>query len=207
MSIAMDRIEREFERLRQYLADHLEKDAYPQPPDDGHQAAIAEVCGKWFPHLDKPIESILDVGCGQGQAMSILKDYASRVVGVTMGTDLQVCQKARLEVYGQDMSFLQFPNMHFDMIFARHVLEHSFSPLFTLWEWRRVSKHYLCLVVPQVSHYGEGGRNHYYVLTPEQWGNLLKKTGWKIKWREDTPSLPWEHRYMCERLLKIPREI
>lgn len=187
---------RNYQHIERYI-NELTGDVYAQPPDDGHQGAINDIIARWLPNIQK-LDSILDVGCGQGQAFSPLNPHAKRIVGVTLGTDAAVCRDKGLEVYSEDMSFLPFEDGEFDLIFARHVIEHSPMPLLTLMEWHRVSKQFLLLVVPSLRFFGPSGRNHYYVLQPEQWVNLLNRAGWHPIW-EDLDSNDMEHRWMCEK--------
>lgn len=186
---------RDYSHLERYI-DTLHADVYEQPPDPGHQAAIEEIAEKWLPMVEA--ESILDVGCGQGQAFKVLQRYARQVIGVTLGADVKICQVKRLEVYPFDMTFLTFPDEKFDLIFSRHSLEHSPMPLLTLMEWHRVARQWLILVVPKMETFGPGGRNHYYVLLPEQWQVLLTRAGWEVV-IEDHDN-PMEHRYLCRKL-------
>ena len=193
---------RNYEHIERYL-NELTGDVYDQPPDAGHQAAIDDIITRWLPNLHG-LQSVLDVGCGQGQAMPILKRYARRVTGVTLGDDAQICKDKDLEVYCADMSFLPFEEGEFDLIFARHSLEHSPMPLLTLMEWQRVAKQWLLLVVPNLHQFGSSGRNHYYVLLPDQWLNLLNRAGWHPIW-EDLESEAMEHRWLCEKKRRILR--
>ena len=186
---------RDYKNLERYL-NELMGDIYAQPPDDGHQAAMEKVIKKWLPNL-QGLDSVLDAGCGQGQAMPVLQQYAKRVVGVTLGNDADICTGKKLEVYRYDMSFLPFADSEFDLIFSRHSLEHSPMPLLTLMEWYRVSKQWLLLVVPNLDHFGPSGQNHYYVLAPTQWTNVLNRAGWHIIW--DDMAEPMEYRFMCEK--------
>lgn len=187
---------RDYTNLERYI-NELTGDVYEQPPDAGHQAAIDEIIVRWFPQLQR-LHSVLDVGCGQGQAFETLRIFADRVVGVTLGSDAAKCVDKGLEVYSEDMTFLPFGDGEFDLIFARHTLEHSPMPLLTLMEWHRVSNQFLVLIVPNLEMFGPSGRNHYYVLKPEQWVNLLDRAGWHPIW-EDLNSNEMEHRWMCEK--------
>lgn len=187
---------RDYQHIERYL-NELMADIYEQPPDEGHQKAIEDVCKKWIANL-QGLDSVLDVGCGQGQAMGALGGYAKRVVGVTLGNDADACRENGLEVYRKDMSFLPFADSEFDLIFSRHSLEHSPMPLLTLMEWHRVSKQWLCLIVPDLEHFGAGGLNHYYVLKSEQWRTLLGRAGWKPIWDDYIPNL--EYRWLCEKV-------
>lgn len=186
---------RDYKRVERYLNTLLE-DIYQQPPDDGHQEAIIDCIDKWLPQLFN-LASVLDVGCGQGQAMPVLKEHAQTVMGVTLGEDAGICQAKGLDVKAEDMSFLPFPDKSFDLVWARHALEHSPMPLITLMEWHRVSKQWLCLIVPDLEHFGPSGLNHYYVLRSDQWVNLLNRAGWHVIWEDNSNSM--EYRFMCEK--------
>lgn len=189
-----------YNHIERYL-NELTGDIYDQPPDPGHQKALETIINKWLANLDG-LKSILDVGCGQGQAIPILQKYAERVAGITLGQDAEICQEKGFEVEQADFSFLPFEDVEFDLIFARHSLEHSPMPLLSLMEWRRVARQWLLLVVPNLEFFGPSGLNHYYVLQPTQWVNLFNRAGWHPIWH-DLESEPMEHRWMCEKKMRI----
>ncbi len=187
---------RDYQHIELYL-NTLAGDIYPQPPDPGHQAMLENICEKWLPKLTN-LKSILDVGCGQGQAFPVLQRYAKRVEGVTLGSDVDICRAKGLKVKLADMSFLPYRDGEFDLIFARHVLEHSPAPLLSLMEWWRVSKQWLMLIMPDPKHYGYGGKNHYYVFIREQMDNILGQAGWRAIWRDEEEGT--ELRVFCEKV-------
>lgn len=187
---------RDYRHLDRYLRS-LTRDVYPQPPDSTHLAMAKDAIDGWLSKMDA-IDSILDVGCGQGQMMPLLQKYASRVAGVTLGDDLDVAQQAGLEVYEADFSFLPFASGEFYLLFARHALEHSPMPLLTLMEWHRVARHYLLLVVPSPEAFGVGGRNHYFMLTAEQWEPIIRRAGWVRIWESETEPV-FEHRWLLQK--------
>jgi SAM-dependent methyltransferase len=187
---------RDYQHIERYL-NTLAGDIYPQPSDPGHQAMLTNICEKWLPSLTN-LNSILDVGCGQGQAFPTLKQHARRVEGITLGTDVNVCQSKGLKVKSADMSFLPYPDEDFDLIFARHVLEHSPAPLLSLMEWWRVSKQWLMLIMPDPKHYGYIGKNHYYVFVREQVDNILVQARWRPIWRDEEEKT--ELRIFCEKV-------
>lgn len=185
---------RNYGHIERYLND-LYPDIYAQPPDHVHSGLTKQVIERWVSQLK--VNSILDVGCGQGEALGLLAQYARDVRGVTLGDDYEVCKQKGLAVEFADMSFLPYEANEFDLIFARHVLEHSPMPLLTLMEWRRVSRKWLILVVPSLSAFQWYGQNHYYVLLPQQWTGLIERAGWDIIWSEDSQG-EFEHRFCCE---------
>lgn len=172
--------------------ENLTGDVYAQPPDPGHLEWAIEAFD-WIMttiYLDRPIESdrLLDVGCGQGFMCPVFESVGFDWTGVTIGEDFGQAQEHmkrngfdKSKVHEADMTFLPFGNNTFDLIFARHVLEHSPFPVITLMEWHRVAKKtgWLCLVAPAPHWWLSGGRNHYSIVPK---GNLLwwlSRSGWE----------------------------
>ena len=194
-------VTRDYSHFERYL-NELVGDIYPQPPDEGHQEAIEDICNEWLSLImNGDIPSILDIGCGQGQAIPELQRYSKKVVGVTLGSDAEVCRDNGFTCYNNDMSFLPFADGEFHLIFARHVLEHSPAPLLTLMEWHRIADQFLVLVVPKLEVYTAFGQNHYYVLTADQWMNLLERAGWNVLWVKSDDS--HELRFFCEKVRRL----
>jgi SAM-dependent methyltransferase len=166
------------DRFKARLAD-LEQDIYAQPEDPGHKAWGKRAINQLMPYAPE-VRSVVDVGCGQGVFKAVFNGLNRHWMGVTLGPDFRVCQEAGLQVYEADMSDLPFPDDHIDLIFARHVLEHSPFPILTLMEWRRVAK-CLLLVAPAPDYWGSVGRNHYSVAPEEQLLWWLARAGWTPK--------------------------
>jgi len=159
--------------------DELEKDIYPQPEDLGHTAWATDVIQKFCKGLG--VSNVLDVGCGQGFCQPIFEVRNIHYTGVTLGEeDVKIALESDRNVSKADCTFLPYPDAHFDLIFARHILEHSPMPLVTLMEWNRVSKEYLILVFPAWEYWLVGGQNHYSMLNKEQLWFLFERSGWKL---------------------------
>ena len=186
---------RDYRHIERYI-NELAADVYAQPPDDATQDLIRQLIGKWVSRLEG-LDSILDVGCAQGQAIPLLKKYCDCVVGVTLGNDAMLASHKGHTVYLADMTFLPFGPEEFKLLWCRHVLEHSPMPLLTLMEWHRVASQWAIVVVPSIEFHGYGEAQHYYMLQPEQWKVLFKRAGWTVLW-EDL-SYPIEHRWLLER--------
>lgn len=168
---------RDYSHIDHYL-NQLVTDVYPQPPDDLHERFTQTVIEEFFP-VNMNNATVLDVGCGQGGAAKYFIQKNMFWTGVTLGSDYDVCKAKGLAVYQADFSFLPFPDNNFDIVFARHSLEHSPFPLLTLMEWHRVAKNYLCLVLPSPKHFKYFGRNHYAVMTNSQALWLTARAGWE----------------------------
>lgn len=186
---------KDYRHIERYL-NELAGDVYAQPPDDATQGLIKQLIKSWVSRLGG-LDSILDVGCAQGQAIPLLKKYCPNVIGVTLGNDAMLASHKGHTVYLADMSFLPFGPEEFKLLWCRHVLEHSPMPLLTLMEWHRVSSQWAIVVVPTIEYHGHGEGQHYYMLKPEQWKVLFKRAGWTVMWED--MSAPVEHRWLLER--------
>ena len=175
---------RDYTRIDKYL-DKLAQDIHPQPSDPGHIAWTTDVIVKMCP---SDVSSVLDVGCGEGFSKAIFKKHRPGInnwVGVTLGADDYKKAKDIGNAYPDDVTFLKFDDNQYDLIFARHILEHSPMPLLTLMEWYRVGKKYLLLVFPAWEYWLSYGKNHYYMFTKDQLWWLLARSGWKVIKQED----------------------
>jgi ubiquinone/menaquinone biosynthesis C-methylase UbiE len=190
-------MKRDFSKLDGYL-DELQKDIYPQPLDQFHAEWMLNFI-KWiWSHKDaEEIKSVLDVGCGQGDAQTFLSSFGvDTYQGVTLGDDVSVGQIKNKNVNRADFTFLPFEDKMADLIFSRHSLEHSPMPIISLMEWLRVSKKYLAIVLPNPEFWTYKGMNHYSVMPDEQIEFLLVRAGWKlIEMKADTREL-W---YLCRK--------
>ncbi len=172
---------RDWTRIDGYLTS-LEGDVYPQPTGhDEHPAFAKQVIDTWLSKLTG-CNSVLDVGCGEGFAEDFFKEWNVAYEGVCLGDDYLVAKERGRNVKRMDFSFLEYPENTFDLIFSRHSLEHSPMPLLTLFEWARVTKQWLGLVLPDPSFYTYKGLNHYAVMEREQVGWLLDRAGFKVLW-------------------------
>jgi len=159
--------------------EELLDDIYDQPDDGVHLGMAYNVFIRWVSGLD--ISTVLDIGCGEG-GLSFLAtvNFGLDYTGVAKGKDVIVAKGKGINVVNEDFNFLSFKNNSFDVVFARHVLEHSPMPVLTLMEWQRVSKKYLCLIAPNPDYYGWTGRNHYSVANQHQLVWWLRRAGWMV---------------------------
>lgn len=169
---------RDYAKIDGYL-DKLVEDIYPQPQDPGHTAWAAESI-QAFMRESSGVNSVLDVGCGEAFCQDFFDVYGVNYVGICLGDDYKVALQKGRTVEEYDFSFLPYGDNSFDMLYARHSLEHSPMPLLTLMEWRRVTNNYVALVLPAPEHWRYVGKNHYFVLLQEQWGNLFDVAGFNI---------------------------
>ena len=173
---------RDYARFDDFL-DSLVGDVYPEFPSEPH-LTITRLTIEQL-HKDGMIgagANVLDVGCGQGLALDHFRSLGMNPVGITLGPkDLEVCRSRGFEVHGMDQNFMDLPDSSFDLLWCRHVLEHSVAPLFTLSEYRRLVKPqglvYIEVPPPDTSAHHEQNRNHYSVFPKSSWLNLMTRAG------------------------------
>lgn len=173
---------RNYSHIESYLNELL-ADIYPQPEDKGHTALANKVIDHWLSRM-ATCTSVLDVGCGTGFCQPMFEKWNVAYEGVCLGEDFCVAQDNGRNVRKMDFSFLEYDDNSFDLLFARHSLEHSPMSLLTLKEWARVSRFWLGLVLPHPDWYGYRGLNHYFVMNHDQIKNHLDNSGWKVLWDE-----------------------
>lgn len=165
--------------------DLLEKDTYAENPSPIHDNISTQALDHLFAAYPIPSNArVLDVGCGQGVALAPLRERGCIASGITLNdTDVAVCRAHGFDVRKMDQSFLEFEDASFDVVWARHVLEHSIMPYYTLTEFRRVLRPggFMYLEVPATDTVGhERNPNHYSVLGQKMWMALLERSGFQV---------------------------
>lgn len=165
---------------------NINTEVYSEPPSFIHtqitEAVLSVFLEKYAIHQSA---RILDIGCGHGMTLDLLhkKGYHS-VSGITLNSeDLQACIEKNHQTFFMDQSFLDFADASFNFLWARHVIEHSIFPYFTLAEFARVLSSsgflYLEVPAPEINHH-EDNPNHYSVLGRSAWLSLLKRCGFNV---------------------------
>jgi 2-polyprenyl-3-methyl-5-hydroxy-6-metoxy-1,4-benzoquinol methylase len=116
---------------------------------------------------DLKIESILDVGCGEGITLSKLKE--NKIGRSHEGIDyskeaVETANKEypNLHIFQGDIYNLKYKDNSFDLVICSEVLEHLENPQKALAEITRVSSKYILLSVPN--------EPWFYVFNYTQWG-------------------------------------
>lgn len=95
--------------------------------------------------------SLLDLGCGVGDFLTLAKEQFSITVGVDLNESaVKLCQRKNLNVKKQDATNTKFKSHIFDIVRAQNILEHLTKPEKLLIEARRILKKdgYLIIHVP-----------------------------------------------------------
>jgi len=178
------------ERFKDFLL-KIKEDTYPETPLEFHTQISDKMISELINKIELPQNArILDIGCGQGLGLRKFSDYGFNPVGITLNaTDYEICKNQGFEVYQMDQSFLQFNENEFDFLWARHVLEHSIFPYYTLHEYSRVLKKnglvYIEVPAAGFDAVHENNPNHYSILTKTMWYSLFNKAGFNLLYELD----------------------
>lgn len=172
------------ERLKQFMA-KVAADTYPEPVTEGHADITRRVLEDLIPKLPEGAE-VLDVGCGQGVALKIFKEHGIWAIGIGVNAeDLEACYKQGFDVTELDQNDIDWDDSDFDLVWARHVLEHSIAPYWTLHEFKRVLRSggllYVEVPAPDTACCHERNQNHYSVLGHRAWECLIERAGFTIE--------------------------
>jgi len=177
---------RDFSRLDAFLDDR-KKDIGPSVlmarPKEFIEALI-NTFTQIVPIKDKVL---IDIGCGLGDDLVYYKSLGAKPIGLTAIKDEGLAKNIEahsLEVILGDQSFIPLEDDHVDVITARHVLEHSIFPYYTLTEYNRILKlkGFAYIEVPQPDTVAdhEHNANHYSVLGLRMWRDLFYRCGFNI---------------------------
>jgi len=141
---------------------------------------------------------ILDLGCGPGTELKVLKELGYLPTGITLGApNIKFCTEnyGITPVYG-DMHDLPFLLESFDAALARQVFEHSFCPwLLALEVWTMLrAKGRWIIDLPSPRNKAMWAMWHPSLFYPNQMEFLFEKCGFKVV-LADTGKVPWSLEY------------
>jgi len=131
----------------------------------------------WRLHRKKRIEKhvgkgkILDIGCGRGLFLDIMRRHGWSVMGVEFGEEAAEYASSAygIEVIEQATMSSKLPDEEFDVITMNHVLEHVYNPVETIRECERTLKNggLLVVAVPNIlSMQASFGNRDWFHLDP-----------------------------------------
>jgi SAM-dependent methyltransferase len=169
-------------RLEQFIRARA-AETYAEPLSAGHTNITEQMMPLVMKHVH--FGPVLDVGCGQGPALKVFKELDRDAIGIALSPeDVNACAEA-----GYNVEFMDQNDMpdgwtgKFALVWARHVLEHSVIPFFTLTEFARVLAPggvlYAEMPAPDTSCNHSENRNHYSVLGLNAWLSLIRRSGFE----------------------------
>jgi ubiquinone/menaquinone biosynthesis C-methylase UbiE len=159
---------------------------YSEPDTQMHQNVMDHMIPKFVSeyNLDSS-QKILDIGCGRGYGMLKFSELGcTNISGLTLSKeDADGARERGFMVLEEDMSFQSADENTYDVLFARHSLEHSPYPLLTLLEFHRILKTggliYIEMPSPKCTRALEEYDNHYSIMGQRQWRALMIRAGFK----------------------------
>lgn len=107
---------------------------------------------------NKQVGKLLEVGCGAGDYLNLMRNRGWDVEGVDFDTEAakNASEQFDIKVHSGQLKDINYPDGNFDAITMSHVIEHIFDPVSLLQECRRILKPTGCLVIitPNVKSYG-----------------------------------------------------
>jgi SAM-dependent methyltransferase len=128
---------------------------------------------------------VLDIGCGHGLALEMFSKLGLSAVGITSGADSEICRAKGLDVRAMDQNSMDFADASFDVLWCRQVLQRSPVPLFTLAEYRRVTRPgglvYVDVPAPDTESHHEANPAYFCVLPLSSWLSLFARAGFAVE--------------------------
>lgn len=211
------------EGIRQAVFDHL---YYPVGKLSVWQKALQPILvrllsrpatyGREFPEY-KENGFALDIGCGSGSYLSLLKHYGWKVFGVDLSQKAAESAKKNfgIDVHIGELESIPFPPNTFDYINMSHVLEHVASPVDTLKKVKELLKPG-GIVYAEVPNYESFSRKrsqeywypwetprHLFMFSPQTLEQAFKESGLEIIKIETVVYnfFAWESTYKLEEKL------
>ncbi len=104
--------------------------------------------------LPPSCNSLIDLGCGVGDFLTLAKKQFITVIGVDLNESaVKLCQRKNLFVKKQDAAHTKFKNHTFDIVRAQNILEHLSQPEKLLIEAKRILKRDGYLVIHAPTHF------------------------------------------------------
>jgi len=138
----------------------------------------------YLSYIPEDVHTILDVGCGNGELLFLLKQKGYKVSGCDIDNELikrakQICKDV-IFANAEQLTNI-YPLNNFDLVSLIHILEHLPNPLKALLEAKAVSKKYILLAVPNARYVlHEERETHLYSWNSITLTNLLRKAGLTI---------------------------
>lgn len=148
---------------------------------------------KYLHFFPKDVSSVLDVGCGRGEFLYLLKEKGFEAEGCDID-DICLEKSAGFaqvkKVKASELSQV-YPADSFDLITCLHVLEHTVHPYITLQELKKVTRKYILLAVPNARYIAHNERvTHLYSWNGDTLKNLLQRAGLQIlKLKQDRTNM------------------
>lgn len=184
--------------------------------DSGFPRWLAGILGAFVHRHAVPFTGsgrLLDVGCGGGKYLRSMRALGWEPEGVEFNRSaVETCRAAGLKVFQGELSEAGFPDGHFDVVTARHVIEHIPAPVDFVTEIHRILKPggLMVLMTPNSRALGRGWfgvhwfandiPRHLVLFSPENLARLAGRAGFEpaVVRTSSTPKIvlnSWDYKF------------
>lgn len=90
----------------------------------GNEKFVKNLQKKYLPYF-KNCTKIIDIGCGRGEFLELLRDYGKEAIGLDLSEEMvQICRQKGFVAETDAFSYLTGQPENFDGVFLSHVVEH-----------------------------------------------------------------------------------
>lgn len=157
------------------------------PETEWHTKAAIDCLEMWLPKIEATLRPnqlcfggdrwwVLDVGCGTG----FLSNHFTGHDWAYSGIALQEPDPMGMPWSVTDYHFCDFDGKHADLVFCRHVIEHSPMPLLALSKLHEfTTPGGWCIVITPLPPCNVDYPDHYSVMGRGAWSSLFRRVGFK----------------------------
>lgn len=185
--------------------------AYSEKPSQHHHDIIEKVWSEIvrpameFYQKDKPSLNILDIGSGDGHALQIFEANGHFATGLNRveADRLACCEKKLACVLGDMHKLPEGWAESFDLVWARHIFEHSPFPMRALCEAHYVLRPggllYVEVPAPDTACHHELNPNHFSIMPVSSWAALISRAGFEVLTQSELRfrAIAGEDAYFC----------
>lgn len=175
----------EFTRLTEFLRG-IACNSAPELAAEPHLSITATTIDSLHAQgLLPPGTRVLDIGCGHGLALELFRKLGLSAVGIASADDSEICRAKGLAVRAMDQNCMDFADGSFDVLWCRQMLQRSLVPLFTLAEYRRVTRPggfvHLDVPAPDTGAHHEANPAYFSMLPLSSWLSLFARAGFTVE--------------------------
>lgn len=155
--------------------------AHTPPSIENHASDDTE--GDFIRSVVGDTKKVVDLGCGPNKTVS----WATGVDMIPEGVEINTLQGApsQADVVANVEERMPFEDESFDIVIARHILEHCINPITTLREWSRLltKTGKMCIAVPDHRRANTIPMNmeHVHAYTPENLTDIVELVGLQVE--------------------------
>jgi ubiquinone/menaquinone biosynthesis C-methylase UbiE len=135
--------------------------------------------------INPAAKKVLDLGCGDGKTTRVLQELLpnAQIYGLTANKEeAEGNSDGTLNIIFGDAHSLPFEDGFFDVVYARHILEHCIAPFIAIKELNRVLSlgGHAIIAVPETNEWADSYVDHYSVLSQSMWEKLFTQCGFTV---------------------------